>query len=175
MEYLSGEREGAKVKKVIKIVAISLIGLMISAIIVWAAMFRPLTPVQIFFLAISGEDVTMADIDITREAIKREPASLVGNINGVELDLPLPNGATRYEAARSDAHVYMICTDTLEPYWENLPSLGYTLKDQMGSFYWYRNEERGTELHIFRRQYSHAFYIVEFYVQNLQQNIGEEQ
>jgi|GEM_PF-4624568 len=159
-----------KKKKAITIAAISLVGLMISAIIVWAAMFRPLTPVQIFLLAISGEDITMS----AREAAKREPASLVGNINGVEIDFPLPEGATPYELARSDAHVYMICADTLEPYFESLPSLGYTLKDQMGSFYWYHNEELGTELHIFRRQYSHAFYIVEFQVQNSQQKIGEE-
>ena len=162
-------------KKVLKIAAISLAGLVISSVIVWTSAFRPLTLVEIFWLAISGEAATKEDIAVMKKAAKREPASLAGNINGVELNLPLPDGATRYEAARSDAHVYMICADTLEPYLESLPSRGYMLKEQMGSVYFYRNEALEMRLVIEIRQYSHAFYLVSFHVQNLQQNIGEEQ
>jgi len=162
-------------KKVIKIVAISLIGTVIAGVISWVAIFRPLTPVQVFFLAISGEDITMFEVDIAKTAAKREPASMTINIDGADYELPLPNGATSYAKKSSDGQTYMICADTLEPYLESLPSLGYTLKDQMGSFYWYRNEELGIGLHIAKRQYSHAFYIASFYVTKLQQNIGEEQ
>jgi len=154
-------------KKIVKFVAPWLIALTIVTVVTWVAVFRPRIPVEIFWLAVSAEDVTMEDIAIARKAAKRIPASMAINVDGTERKLPLPNGATPYETKSPHHRSYMICTDALEPYLEDLVWLDFTLKEQMGSFYIYRNEKFGMDLHITKRQFSHAFYIVEFQIQKL--------
>ena len=151
-------------KKVIKIFAFSLAALIAVTSIVWLAAYRPLTPLQVFWLAASAEDVVREDFAAAKNAARREPASMAFSIDDVDYELPLPDGATPFDDETLDNRTYILCQDALEPYFESLPSLGYAFLDQMGSMCFYRNEELSINLQILRRQYSHSFYIVTFHI-----------
>jgi len=128
-----------------------LLCVVITAAIAWKMVLSPLTPLQLFKIAISSEDIGRDYITIARNALKREPASTVITVNGVEHEFSLPNGATPYDNGRVDG--YVICIDELQPYFDRLPSYGYLLVEQEGSFYRYKNDDLGIRMMISRQQY----------------------
>ena len=89
-------------------------------------------------------------------ARKREPASTVITIKGFEHELPLPDGAAPYGEG------FMICSDELRPYLENLPAMGYAFVEQMGSNYIYKINALNVWLEISTRQYTHSYYLIGF-------------
>ena len=136
--------------------------IMIGIIIILSGSFMALLNYDILMpLLFSSEKIGMYEITAVRKCRMNNDESLILIDNGIEIQLPLPNGAVEFEnktyPVREDCKQYLITTEAFQHYLhELLPQNGYEA-EQMGAQITINNKDNSIKVimlvHMFTRNF----------------------